>query len=239
MAKHRIAADGSWRYSGAIDRFPVAVGDVWRADVDGLPHIFACGDLEGITPLHALLGKYGPQLMYVDPPFNAGVARTYRTKAGVESRRVDIVDLWTAVLSPASQYRLLAYVETGQAQREALHLLAGEMGGAVTGDWDITYYRTKPAALVAVDFRPVPSTDHPDFTGMDDEHTPLAALEWHGQGRVVDPCAGRGLTARAAAQAGWASISHELSPYRLAEALESFKQMTGVTPTKQEGSHSG
>jgi len=233
MARHLINADGSWRYTGAIDKFPVVEGDVWAVDTRAGQHFFVCGDLEGGTPLFDVLKGNRPHLMYVDPPYNSGVARSYRTKAGVDVRAVDIVELWSAALGPAAQYRILAYVETGVAQREALRRLGVEMGAVVSGDWDITYYRKKPAALLAIDFRLDPDEGHPDFAGMDDEHTPLAALKYHQTGRVLDPCAGRGLTARAAFEAGWESVSHELSPFRLAEALKQFSLISGATPYRK------
>lgn len=233
MARHLIALDGSWRYTGAVERFPVVAGDVWQADTGLGRHLFVCGDLEEQTPLYSVLTEAVPQLMYVDPPYNSGVASSYRTKAGVSRRRVPIPHLWASTFASAAQYRILAYVETGVAQRPELRKLAVEMGAVISGDWDITYYRKNPAVLIAVDFRSAWSEDHPDFTGLDDMDTPLVALKHHAAGVVVDPCAGRGLTSRAAFEAGWESVSHELSPFRLAEALEQFTQISGVIPYRK------
>lgn len=236
MARHAKTASGAWRYSGAHDKWPVEPGDVWVFDTGLARHWFACGDLEGVTPLSALLDKLTPTLVYVDPPYNAGLARGYRTKAGVDNgpgRKVDIHSLWEAVLRPAKHFGLVAYVETGQGQQAALEAAINAMGGQVGAAWEITYYRDKPASLVAADFRARPSFDYPEFTGLDDEDTPTVALSRHPRGLVLDPCAGRGLTARAAFMQDWESLSHELSPYRTAEAINHFHRLTGIEPIKE------
>jgi hypothetical protein len=236
VARHNINSDGTWRYTNAIDRFPVQPGDVWEFNTGHHIHLFVCGDLQGDTPLNDVLASLEPTLVYVDPPYNAGLARGYRTKAGVDNgpgRSVDMSDLWQAALWPAVERGLTAYVETSSTQQTALEAAINWMAGEVTGRWGITYYRKHPSALIAADFNPIPSYDHPDLHGMDDEHTPLAVLTFHPAGVVLDPCAGRGLTARSAHTAGWSSVSHELSPFRMAEAIHSLHKLTGVTPERR------
>jgi len=225
---HNIAEDGSWRYSGKHKDIPVQPGDIWRVG----EHIFVCGDIEGdqaSSPLSTLLKSHPPTLIYADPPWGSGLARSYRTKAGSDNgsgRAVDFPNLIRSLLLPAKTYKTVAYVENGVREERVLKETLIEMGATITGHWNTTYYKTKPAILYAADFRPVPQTDHPDFTGVDDEYTPLMALRHHPVGTVLDPCAGRGLTARTAQTLGWKSINHELSPYRMAEALDSIFRMT-------------
>jgi hypothetical protein len=49
---------------------------------------------------------------------------------------------------------------------------------------------------------------------------------------VVDPCAGRGLTARAAYLAGWESDNNELNPLRVSAALARMERLTGERPVR-------
>lgn len=225
MSRPNVAPDGTWRYGDAHDTYPVASGEVWQVG----DHWFVCGDLEEDRHLEAVF-SHAPQptLMYVDPPWNSGNARSFRTKAGVDGqqgRTVDMRNLLRHVLAPAKTLRLLAFVETGRRDEGGLRNVINDMGGVPGERWDITYYRSKPAVLMAADFRPNPTPDYPDFSGVDDEHTPTVALNAYPTGCVIDTCGGRGLTARTAHHNGWASISHELSPYRMAEAIQSVASL--------------
>lgn len=214
----------AYLYTNAIRTFPVKAGEVWGcADA-----IFVCGDLEGESRLGEVLQEYPCDMMYVDPPWGAGVASTYRTKAGVQRRQVNANNLYERIVEPARSRRQLAYVETGIRQRKWLVSLLKDLGARVTV-WDTTYYGNKPSVLAAADWRPEP-TALPDFTGLDDEHTPVVAIKAHQPSRVLDPCGGRGLTARAAWEVGASSLLHELSPYRMAEALKSMRALTGEEP---------
>lgn len=231
MKHHNIAKDGTWRYTNKHLEIPVAPGETWKVG----NHLFVCGDIEGRSTLNTVLEQTPPTLIYADPPWGAGLARSYRTKAGVDNgsgRPVDYNALIHSLISPARQAQTVAYVENGVRQEKALLNTLRSMGAEITGRWDITYYGTKPAILVAADFRESPAADHPDFNGLDDGDTPRVALCHRPIGTVLDPCAGRGLTARSAETAGWKSVNHELSPYRLAEAIASIASMTGLTPER-------
>ena len=214
----------AYLYTNAIKEFPVKAGEVWGC----ANAIFVCGDLEEDSRLEDVLTDYPCDMMYVDPPWGAGVASTYRTKAGVQRRQVNANNLYQRIVEPARVRQQLAYVETGIRQRKWLLGLLNDLGAQVTV-WDTTYYGNKPSVLAAADWRPEP-TGLPNFTGLDDEDTPLVAIKAHKPGRVLDPCGGRGLTARAAWQAGTASLLHELSPYRMAEALKAMLALTGEQP---------
>jgi hypothetical protein len=224
-----IAPDGTWRYTGAHDLYPVQQGQIWKVG----DHVLACGDLQGDTPLAQAITiaeeMHGPiGLMYVDPPWNNGNARSFRTKAGADGpeggHAVDILELITAVITPAAERNILAFMEGGNRELAKMHKHLQSMG-AITTDWPITYYRTKPCFVMACDFRLTPAQDYPDLAGLDDDDTPSSVLANYGHATnrlVIDPCAGRGLTARSAQNNGWASITHELSPYRMAEAMKSL-----------------
>ena len=108
------------------------------------------------------------------------------------------------------------------------------MGGTVGMTWPITYYRTKPCVVIAADFRANPVFDYPNLTGLDDDFTPGKVMEKYRPNLILDTCAGRGLTARTAESLGIGSLTHELSPYRMAEAIKSLVKVNpALIPAKQ------
>jgi hypothetical protein len=226
---HNIHADGSWRYSGKHEKYPVQPGETWQVG----KHLFICADVEN-TQLEIIDG-HTTTFMYADPPYSGGVARSYRTKAGIDGdkgREVNFRNLIQSIIKPASVNRTVAYLETGVKSIGSLETAVLETGAKITGKWDITFYGSKPAVLIAADFRESPAADHPDFTGKDDADTPSIAIQHWKQtnpdGRVTDSCAGRGLTARSAEAHGYRSLNVELSPFRMAEALDSVSVLAGI-----------
>ena len=217
------AIDRSWNYGDAGDRWQVAFGDVWSCG----PHILACGDLaEGDA--NVLVDGFGkPDFAYVDPPWNKGNARAFRTKAHastpeIETGPVDFKGFLDALVDALSRVKFDCFVEMGHAQLPLLKDRIEQAGGDVGIVWDTVYYRRHPSHLVhcwwnSATFMPVV-----DFTGMDDEKTPFAALNSvakHGK-TVFDPCIGRGLTAMAAESLDLRVIGLELNPRRLAVAID-------------------
>ena len=235
-----IAKDGAWHYNKAHDQYPVKTGESWTVG----RHWFVCGDLQEENRLEEVINHVDDHetdqgIMYVDPPWDKRMAHAFRTKAGVEKKSVDLNDLFWAILEPARKRRTIAFMEGGNGKRELVIDLIQAMGGVVGNVWEITYYKKKPCFILAADFRDQPRNDFPDLTGLDDEQTPKAVLDHYSvilgdtKKFVVDPCGGRGLTARTAEQCGWTAITLELSPYRMAEAMSSviktIKKLTGET----------
>lgn len=235
--RHNIAADGSWRYTGQHDSFPIAPGEVWAVD----RHLFVCADAERQEQPWTLAGVRTETIafVYADPPYSAGIARSYRTKAGVDGGKgapVDYPNLIQQFVAAARLNETVAYVESGVKTVDQVADACQAVGAEITGRWNISFYGKEPARLIAADFRPQPVNDHPDFEGVDDDDTPaLAVAHWarrRPNGLVLDPCAGRGLTARTAQQSGYRSVNVELSPYRLAEAIASVARLTGTNPIR-------
>ncbi len=220
---------GRWTYGEAGDEYPVQPGDVWRVG----HHVLGCADLE-TGQVAKFVGEYGrhPEIAYVDPPWNQGNARSFRTKAAV-SRAVDF-DLFLASLVDAVSQVDHIYVEMGHQNHAALAETVQAYGGTVIGFWDIFYYRTKPCVLLGCDFsdgkRPWPDGD---YNGLDDEDTPDEILSRYASGLTVfDPCMGRGLTALAAHAHGQRFIGTELHPRRMAVTIKKMVDTHSITAEK-------
>lgn len=219
---------GRWTYGDAGDVYPVVRGDIWTASSKMLAHhLFCCGDLEAgdWDRFHTIAGAERAALCYVDPPWNAGNAASFRTKAGV-SRRVDFPSFLASVVrvvSSGSADELLC--EMGEAEVPRLFQVLDDARLRVYQTWGITYYQTNPCRLVYAGPergpRLDPNTVH--FEGMDDERTP--GLACHALASkipgalVIDPCCGRGLTAVATHSSGLRFAGMELHPRRMAVGL--------------------
>jgi len=216
------AADGGQQY-------PVQPGELWTVG----PHTVLCGDVEQ-GAVRVLLDAIGdtPAVGYVDLPYNKGLARGYRTKAGVDGekgREVDYSHLLLTALRPLTEAGCLMYVETGLGSLAAVEDAALALRVRIPGAWQISYYGDKPALLLALgDSRGA----LPRLNGVDDALTPGMVIEAHTAPGdvVVDPMMGRGLTAVSAAQRDRVAIGVELHPARVSVTLRKLAELTGEPP---------
>jgi len=230
-----------WTYqSSGGENYPVAPGDTWAVG----SHILMCADLEDGAGL-ALLDLTGdPDVVYVDPPWNAGLARGFRTKAGVDGdaggRKVDVWgSLHARIFDVCARARLGAWVEGSLVHKAEILAAASKAGARLWKEWEITYYQTSPAYLAHFLWHSAPDAMPPDLAGQDDEDTPRIALQWMmaigallpGQ-LVIDPCTGLGLTGTTAASLGLRFAGTELSPFRMSGALTALAKATGLEPQR-------
>lgn len=196
--------------------YPVQVGDVWQAG----SHLIMCNDLETQAPEEFLRMIGHVDLVYMDPPWNAGNAAHFRTKANVP-RKVNFELFLLRILDLIKQSGAREfYMEMGNATVDLLEALVRGNSGIVHDQWDITYYRKKPCKLIHATFGDAPRRES-SANGLDDEHTPLWALQRSGKAGdvVLDLCHGRGGTSFAAARLGMIGRGFELHPNRTSSAL--------------------
>ncbi len=217
----------------------VKPGELWTAG----EHVFYCGDLEagGFDELRDMLISQPDtsKWVYSDPPWSAGNARYWRTCAGLP-RRVDMNNFWNCfcnaikdvrprlVVVEQSVYNPESFMEA--AMRHGLPRLAGRWtvyyGAPVTTDGRIVS-AGHPNLLLAFSELDLPVWFNPSmlrgravtdyvFKNMLD-----AGLINSGD-IVVDPCVGKGMTARMAHRYGQICYGLELNPKRLSATLEWF-----------------
>lgn len=233
-----------WKYGDAGDRWPLAHGDIVLVG----DTLHACGDLAGgecgatwLKVTHVATDLWGAEgwFVYVDPPWNDSLTKGFRTKAGVPHDGLSHERFLQELLA-LMPVGCRVYMEgsLGQAPRARLAKAAGNVnpGIGLVRQWPITYYGDKPAALYLLVMPGADATWLPDLDGMDDEDTPYEVCRRHemqGDRVVLDPCAGRGLTGRAARATGLRAVLHELHPRRLAVAVEDAVKATGEQPRKR------
>lgn len=201
---------------------------MWQADWQGQTHTFVCSDLMDSdlfdSTVRALAVR--PTLLYSDPPWNQGNVNSFRTKAQLGKADHTIWELYARVLGVATTHKVPAFVEGGNREAARVQDL---LPGTVRQQWGITYYRKHPCTLHYSGSRPLPPTLARRLAQTpDDDDTPVIVMEELPPGLVLDPCAGRGLTARTAAARGWSSCTNELSPWRMSVAMYRLAEITGV-----------
>lgn len=210
-----------WKYSNSIKEYPVRAGDVWSV---GDRHIFVCGDLQGESRIDKVVDELKPQLMYTDPPWTNSLATGFRTKAGVDGekgKKVNVDDLIKRILGFAKTLKVPCFIEGGCSEKDMNRRTISETGGLLHREWQIKYGKNLPCMIYFADYREHPTEDfNQEITGEDDIYTPFHVIHWYKPNYVFDPCGGRGTTAVMAGAAGCGSILHELSPYRMADAIK-------------------
>lgn len=219
-----------WTYGKEGNAYPVKPGQVWKTG----EHVFVCSDLLASKQLVSVIDQLEitPTLIYTDPPWNQSNVSSFRTKAGLSRTEDSYLDLYKMIGLLAQRYRVPVFAEGGTRQVKAVQSV---LPGAHRATAPITYYRKHPAVLHYAGDEPISSYLQGRLNSKDDDHTPGIVLGLTHQGHfgvVLDPCAGRGLTARTAEKTGWTSITNELSPWRMSVAMHRLHKASGLTPER-------
>lgn len=204
-------------YGDSWERHPIRDGETWADRFTGSA-VTVCDILKGI-PDHMLPAD----MIYCDPPWNTGNVNSFVTKAETGGYIEDFEQFASALFDRIAEISPgVCYLEIG---KQNLDLFEREMNRLYPSvqTWEIRYYRKYPCYMV----RGGESATGFDFTGMDDEKTPMSAILAENPRCVADLCAGRGLTAVAAHKAGIRFAGTELNRRRLAVAIDRVNKLGG------------
>lgn len=221
--------DWNKAYGPDADLFPVKVGDVWECG----EAVMACLDLE--TPMLERFWEGRKfQMVYADPPWGAGNARSFRTKAGV-GRPVDFNNLISRILSVVKKSEGAVWVEMGiKAQTQVSGLMTAEGAILKPQIFEIKYYNKHPCLLMRTSFVGGEVVLGNGPSGLDETPATVWAIENDSRpGQIIaDPCLGRGLIPEEAIRRGRGFIGSELNPRRMSVALAKVSRISGGTPRK-------
>lgn len=219
-----------WTYGKEGEAFPVERGQVWQVTER---HIFVCSDLMEDQLLDEWCKTHPPTLMYTDPPWGQALINGFRTKAGLERATYTWQDLYRRVAAIGHEYAVPIWAEASSEKHpdgaEVPFTLAAE-SHPYRDYVEIVYSRTKPCGLFYAGSSPASLELLDRLRGVSDWETPGIVMSDYPKGRVIDPCAGRGMTSRQAEQEGWESISNELNPNRMSASLSRMAEMIDVKP---------
>ena len=196
-----------WKYGDSWERYPIE--GTWKESKTG--SIVAVNDIFTGLPEFML----GADMIYSDPPWNTGNLTSFYTKAGLTNNKVyenllDTLITHIKVISPK-----VCYLEMGKENRSKVQDELSKIYSHVQV-WPVTYYKKHPSYLI----RGGRSDTSVDYTGMDEEFTPLRAMESEDFNCVADFCMGRGLTGVAAYTLGKKFVGTELNKRRLAVLID-------------------
>ena len=210
-------------YGGVIERRPVVFGSLYQIG----PHFIGCGDIESGHG-ESMLAMTGvtPVISYCDPPWTQALLTNFRNRA--ERPRSTPLPEFIQRLVSLLGISPTVYIEMGNDHCSLLSDMLGKRYASITS-YPITYYRKNPACLVRAAAQPA---DRDRFSHQDDENTPrFAILESTVPGDfVLDACLGRGITARAAHEAGRRVLGLEFNPKKLAVAVDYLAHVTHSEP---------
>lgn len=198
----------------------IVLGDVYSVG----PHIFACGDLEKGHHSRVLAHGPTPDMVFVDPPWNPGLATNFRRQAGYEERP-DFPQLLGLVVQAVNAVDGPAYIEMG-AQHQA-DILALMVGYPHVDAWEVPY-TSHHSYVTRFGHTPAPTV----LTGLKGLQVPSRAIlaDSRQGGVVVDFCLGLGATLQACMNLGRVCVGMELNPTRLARSIERAVKKTKCTP---------
>jgi len=205
----------TWNYGAIWEDYPIEVGQVWKIG----QHRIRAGDLMDDEAFEWALSQEA-DFMYVDPPWTQSLISGFYTKAGKQGEGPNFWKFMERVVEVASRVKYRAWIEMGNQNIDRLKTLVEARGGVVLEDWAVTYYKKHPSRLIEVLWHD-PISHELDLNGVDDGETPFKVCSLLPVGsKVLDVCAGKGLTAEAALRYGHTFIGLELNPRRLAHSIK-------------------
>ena len=200
-------------------------------------HRLLCGDVTR-NDLNILMDGKKADIVYVDPPWNNGIATLFRRWAGKPSK-VRVSDFFVDLLEGLKKHSNgVIIADVGEQTFLEFRTIAEQMGAKTIdsvmktwGENDGVYY-TWIGTFTDTDCGWYDSKVMEKYQANTDNEKALEYLlsEWKsyplnqsGKGIILDPCIGYGLTARLGHTLGLTIYGMELNPKRLAKSVKFLK----------------
>ena len=196
-------------------RYPIEPQQLWSVG----RHVFVCADITdpelGETPAGSALRALAPTLIYVDPPWNAGLTSTFYSNVGLEKpEKTTFLRIHERIVELADGRDL--WLEGTEHQPEVDEVAELLQGAAHYKLFEMTWARGRETGVVHYRGSEPPPANP---SGLDSAEIPGYVLSRYARGTVLDPCVGSGTTPLHAADQGWSSLNIDLSPRRISQAL--------------------
>lgn len=196
------------------------------------PHLLLCGDLTA-GALSDLMGEERADVIYSDPPWGPGNQQYWHTmNARGSLPRTSWTDFLAAFCNACERYRrpgAPVFVEMGIRWVDELDVAMAAVGLQRRRRWDILYGPKKtplPNVLSLYGDVDVPIALPDPPHGEPVTRAVLAAVVRPGM-TVLDPCTGKGMTARIAHALGAGFRGLELNPTRLEVTADWLRRRLG------------
>jgi len=205
-----------WLYGDSWEKYQIESGQTWiETNTNSKLQVWDILDSLPDFMLEA-------DMVYSDTPWNTGNITSFYTKAEKE-KRCEFAQFANTVFSHIAKIKpKVCYLEIGKQNFELYRDKTSELFPVIQV-WNIVYYHKNPNILIRGGYDVVKF----DFTGKDDEDTPLLTIQQENLSCVADLCMGRGLTAIAAYKSGKRFVGTELNKRRLAVTIDKIAQLGG------------
>lgn len=184
-------------------------------------HRLALGDVER-GAVADVMGADRAAIVYSDPPWGEGNLRYWRTAAGdaARPRWEDFRERWCDAVAAVLASGASVFVEMGERWADGFATALSDVGIVVTRRWTVQYgHPSRPNVLLYAGPLLLADFDPSALNGAALPRACVAAVARPG-GIVLDPCCGKGFTARAAVAAGMHFRGVELNAKRLGVTME-------------------
>ncbi|MFW5760207.1 MAG: GNAT family N-acetyltransferase [Cyclobacteriaceae bacterium] len=201
-----------FKYGDSWERFPIEPGEVWGTNNGSY---VAVNDLFSGLPDF----MYDADMVFIDPPWNAGNMNTFYTKAELEYPHKKYIEFIDKVFEHI--VRMIARVTYIEIGKQNVEIVEKKMQGIYTHveRFESTYYKKHPCFVVRGS---LDDKSPYDYNGVDEAEIIKIACEKEIYNCVGDFCMGRGLVGRAAYRNKKRFVGAELNKRRLAVLLDNL-----------------
>lgn len=199
-------------YGNYWAKYPIEKGETWTCGISKIQ----VADITAGLPDFMLKAN----MVYSDTPWTLGNVNMFNKKAGRKYMN-NFEEFYTPLFQHIAKINpRVCYLEIGKQEKEKFIGLL-KKNYPIVQEWEITYYGKHLCYLLrgghlATDF---------NFTGMDDNDTPLAAIKTEQPATVADFCTGRGITGIAAITQGCNFVGTEINKEKLAVFIHRAKRL--------------
>jgi hypothetical protein len=202
-----------------LARFPISSGDVVTVG----PHQLSCFDIEHqLDSMLDAIAQRSINGIYTDLPWGPALASGFRRKAGMPQMTSDYEAFKKEIAALLLRWPVPFVLEMGRTWTQKWVGVLRDQGVLVNGVAEGVYYKTKPMDYIVggIEDSTLADTLIRQLTGVDDDYGPGVFLDvLPDVSHVLDPCCGKGLTARHALYRGRTFTGNEMAPYRAAGTL--------------------
>lgn len=206
-----------WKYGDSWEKYPIEHREVWTDK--------RTGSKVSVRDITKELPDYmcDADMIYCDPPWNLGNVNGFYTKADTGYYIDQFSDFYMSLFQRIKLIDpYVCYLEIGN-QNKGVFTEELKKLFTVVQEWQITYYKKNPCWLLRGGQEELSFS----YSGLDEQGTPLIAIQTERPCVVADLCTGQGLTAIAAYKEHKRFLGTEINKRRMAVAIDKVNKIGG------------
>lgn len=208
-----------WDYGGAIDRWPISTGQIWRTENDSA--VCVADITESLPDI-----MREADMIFVDPPWNIGNLNSFITKADRTDYRDDFHAFLGCLFDRIGEIApSVCYVEMGKEYLADVIVMMRRVYPKVTF-YNSSYYHKRENMCYVV--RGARKARKVDYDYLDEETIIERVCTEEDYTVIGDLCMGRGLVGINAQRNGKRFVGCDINPKRLAVLIEKTAKVGAI-----------